>query len=166
MKRFVVVVLVLLATGAAGAAELRLPPGKWWDNPALVERVKLTGEQQGKISELVYKHALTMIDLKAAVERRELELSNLVDQSAFDAAKVRAAFTALQSARQSLETAHFELLLSIRELLSLEQWQALQEMHEEVVRRRAERERQFGEEPAPGRPGLGRQERPGPQRRP
>ncbi len=88
------------------------------------------------------------------------------DQSAFDAAKVRAAFTALQSARQSLETAHFELLLSIRELLSLEQWQALQEMHEEVVRRRAERERQFGEEPAPGRPGLGRQERPGPQRRP
>jgi Spy/CpxP family protein refolding chaperone len=133
----------------------RLPPGKWWENPRLVERVQLTAEQQGKISELVYQHALSMVDLKAAVDKAELELADRVDRSEIDPARVRSAFAAFQAARAALQKERFEMLLAVRQLLSPQQWQELQRIHQELARRRAEqaapRRTQRGG-PAPGQP--------------
>jgi Spy/CpxP family protein refolding chaperone len=150
VKTVMIGALVLAAGSALWARDFNLPPGKWWENPTLVERLKLTDEQQGVIRDKVFDHALKMIDLKANVERRELELSDRVERSDFDPGQVRNAFQALQQARQRLESEHFELLLAIRQILSPEQWQALQELREE--RRRERPGRAMGQGPMGDRP--------------
>lgn len=164
MRRAKILVLTLVVLALAGgvwAQELKLPPGKWWENPRLVERINLTPEQQDKIRNLVYQHAQRMIDLNAEVKHRGLELKDLVDRSTFNASEVRAAFAAFQKARADLERERFELLLSVRQVLTDQQWNELRTMKKERpsmrerMRERAleRRNRQRRDLPAPPPPG-------------
>jgi len=120
--------LVTLGSTAWTRALDPLPPGKWWENEKLAEEIELTQEQQEAIHDVVYQHVMGMIDLNATVKRAELELGELVDNPKFNADAVRAAFNTFQQSRQALETSRFEMLLSVRQILSNEQWQKLQEM--------------------------------------
>jgi periplasmic protein CpxP/Spy len=154
MKRLIVVLLAIAACAPLWAQEReplaglgpRLPAGTWWENPRVVEALQLTAEQQGQIADLVYQHALKMVDLKATVEKSELELKARVDRSELDASAVRAAFGTFQGARAALETERFEMLLGVRQLLSPQQWQALQGLRREVA---AERRTERGESRRP-----------------
>jgi Spy/CpxP family protein refolding chaperone len=163
LRILMIFTLVVAAGSTLWARDFRLPPGKWWENSTLVDRIKLSQEQQGAIRDRVFDHALKMIDLKANVERRELELTERVERSDFDPGQIRSAFQALQTARQRLEAEHFELLLAIRQILSPAQWQALQDLREEMRRERPDRsmgDRPMGPQGPPGerrpRPGPGR----------
>ncbi len=141
-QRFVLLVALVFGRCApAWAAQLNLPPGKWWENPQLVEQLELTEEQQAAIREVVFDHARRMIDLGAAVRKSELELQELVGGPDFDTAKVREAFGNFQAARQALESERFELLLAVREQLTLEQWTLVQGMQRETMRRRGQQDR-------------------------
>ena len=130
-KILVMTLVVLALAGGVWGQELKLPPGKWWENPQLVERINLTPEQQDNIRKLVYQHAQRMIDLNAEVRHRQLELNDLVDRSTLNASEVRAAFAAFQKARADLERERFELLLSVRQVLTDRQWNALRRMKKE-----------------------------------
>lgn len=147
MKRLILGLLILAVAAPVLAQdgprlegpEMRLPPGKWWENPRVVERVRLTAEQQTAIADLVYEHALEMIDLKAALEKAELELKTRVDRRQIEPDRVRASFRAFQAARMALESERFEMLLGVRQLLGPEQWDELQALHREVRRNLADR---------------------------
>jgi Spy/CpxP family protein refolding chaperone len=156
MKRIQYVLLASLMLSfcaSAWAVQLNLPPGKWWENPRLVEQLQLTEEQQGAIREVVFEHARRMIDLGAAVRKSELELEELVGGTDFDTAGVREAFGSFQVARQALESERFELLLAVREQLTLEQWKTVQGMRQDVMRRRGQQDRPMlqGERQSPRR---------------
>jgi len=135
-------VLCLLLASVASTASTRaldpLPPGKWWENEKLAEEIGLTQEQKEAIHAVVYQHAMSMIDLNANVKKAELELGDLVDRSDFDVKAVRAAFNTFQQSRQTLETSRFEMLLSVRQILSNEQWKQLQEMRRKFKMNRPE----------------------------
>ena len=141
MRVVVIVLLVLAASVPASAAEFNLPPGKWWENERLATRIGLTDEQTEEITSLVYDHALEMVDLSAAVKRAELEMANLVRQAEFDSDEVRVAFAEFQRARQALERQRFEMLLSVRGVLTTEQWVQIQEIMQEMRRRRSQEQR-------------------------
>ncbi len=159
MRRTIVMMAAAMAVvGSLAAADLNMPPGKWWENERLSARIGLTAEQRERIDGLVYGHALRMIDLNADVKRAELELANQVDQPGFDPAAVRAAFAAFQKARQALELERFEMLLAVRGVLTAEQWGAIQEMQKELRRRRWSPEGR----PEPGTPPAGRRGGPSP----
>ncbi len=128
------VVVVLLAAGAAAAQPFAVPPGKWWERPAVAGQLGLAPEQVAKLSATTYAHLRSMVDLKAAVEKANLDLAAAAEAEPFDAAKVRTAFGAVQEARLKLESQRFEMLLKIRELLTPDQWRKLQA----VVRERRE----------------------------
>ncbi|MFH1176369.1 MAG: periplasmic heavy metal sensor [Acidobacteriota bacterium] len=117
-----------VALGAAGTVwgqPLQFPPGKWWERPRVVEELALTQEQRSKLDAVTMEHARTMVDLKAAVEKAELDLRAAADSDPFDAARVRGAFGALQQARARLEGERFEMLLEVRQVLTTEQWTKL-----------------------------------------
>jgi len=135
------VLLALAVSGSATAADLNLPPGKWWENERLASRIGLTDEQKEEITSLVYDHALKMVDLSAAVKRSELEMANLVRQASFNDDDVRAAFAAFQAARQKLELERFEMLLAVRGVLTTEQWVQIQDIMQDVRRRRQQEQR-------------------------
>lgn len=143
MRRLGMVILGILLLGVCAsswAVELNLPPGKWWENPALVERLGLSEEQQRSIRHVVFDHARRMIDLTADVKRSELTLGELVSEEDFDDARVREAFAQFQSARKALESQRFELLLAVRGELTQEQWKMIQEARRDAMRRRGQQQ--------------------------
>jgi Spy/CpxP family protein refolding chaperone len=149
---FFAVAVVLLARPAA-AQQFDLPPGKWWDDARLSERIGLSDAQHGAIEELVYEHARRMIDLKAAVDRAGLDLAAAARREEFEEDAVRDAYRAFRSARGKLEDERFEMLVAVRRVLTAEQWSSLQEL-----RRRAPQGRQSpdggGRRPGGSPPGL------------
>jgi Spy/CpxP family protein refolding chaperone len=151
MKKLLIVTVVLaLAAPLAGANEFDLPPGKWWENPRLVEHIGLAEEQQDQIREVVFTYARRMIDLKADVEKAGLDLAESVDQEIFDPAPVRAAHAVFQTARHKLENERFEMLLEVRQILTYEQWRRIEELKQRIKQNRSQQRR-------PGARGTGPQ---------
>jgi Spy/CpxP family protein refolding chaperone len=127
---------LLVVPRAATAADLDLPHGEWWKNERVVQRIGLTAEQQGAIGDLVYAHALRMIDLNAELRKAELALAELVRRSPLDPSEVRKAFGVFQTARRRLETERFEMLLAVRQQLTDAQWGELVEIRRQLERLR------------------------------
>jgi Spy/CpxP family protein refolding chaperone len=129
--------LVLGATWAA-AQPMGVPQGRWWERPRIAEKLALTAEQKARLESIAMTSAKTMIDLKAEVEKAELDLKGAADTEPLAAARIREAFKVLQQARSRLETERFEMLLKDREVLTTEQWHQLQELKRDRERQRAE----------------------------
>ncbi len=132
---------LLLAAVGAMAQPLGVPQGRWWERPRFADELALTAEQKARLETLTVENARGMIDLKAAVEKAELDLRAVAEVEPFDAAKVRAAFREVQQARTRLENERFESLLRVREVLNAEQWRRLRELTRDAVRERAQERR-------------------------
>ena len=50
MRKMMMIVVMVAAATAVGAADFNLPHGKWWENERVVQRIGLTEEQQSAIS--------------------------------------------------------------------------------------------------------------------
>jgi Spy/CpxP family protein refolding chaperone len=133
------IVALMAVAASAGAADFNLPHGKWWENERVIQRIGLTGEQQKAIGDLVYEHALKMIDLNAGLKKAEFELGDLVDRDEFDPAAIRKSFGLFQAARQKLENERFEMLLAVRGELTAEQWRSLLEIRRHLEQMRENR---------------------------
>jgi Spy/CpxP family protein refolding chaperone len=143
MRKLIAAVLMVAAGGTTlWATEFDLPPGRWWDDQRLVERVGLSEVQQEQIGEIFYDSAQRMIDLSATVKKAGLQLAEVVDQKDFDPAAVRQAFAGFQVARQQLERERFEMLLSVRQVLTYEQWRKIQEIRRHIQRNRQQQDMQ------------------------
>lgn len=134
MRHLLLACLIVTGAGVAGAQDVNLPPGKWWENDRLAERIDLAVEQKDAIRTLVYEHAHRMIDLNANVKRSELELANLVASADFEDSAARKAFNGLVEARATLEKERFEMLLAVRGVLTADQWMQIQEIRREFRR--------------------------------
>lgn len=141
MKKWLIICVLIAAVPPLGAQEFDLPPGKWWEDPRLAERIGLGEEQQDRIRDLVYKGAREMIDFKAAADVAGLDLAEVVNSSQFDPEAVRTAYAAYQNARRQLENARFEMLLEVRQVLTNEQWQKLQEIKLRMQQMRGQQRR-------------------------
>jgi Spy/CpxP family protein refolding chaperone len=146
-KTLIIIAILAVATPLAAADEFDLPPGRWWENPRLVDHIGLTDEQQGQIREIVFAYARRMIDLKAEVDKAGLDLASTVDQQEFDPAPVRAAHAVFQTARHKLENERFEMLLEVRQVLTYDQWRKIEEMKQRMKQNR-------GQQRPPGAPGM------------
>ncbi len=148
--------MAALLLPAVGEAQMPpIPPGRWWERPRAAERLALSAEQRARLEELTIRHARELADLKAEVEKAEIDLRAAADREPFDAAAVRRAFTALQQARSRMEAQRFEMLLAIRETLTAPQWALLKELTREWVRdatRDAGGRERFGPRPMRPRP--------------
>ncbi len=129
--------------------------GRWWNNPKIVERLKLTDDQRKAFDGILLEHRKTLIDLRANVDKAELEMEPLMSADQPNEAKILAQIDKVAQSRAELEKANARFLLAIRAKLTPEQWKQLQAD-------RAEHE-QRGREWGPGRQGRdGRgQNRPG-----
>jgi len=55
--------------------------GRWWNNPKIVERLKLTDDQRKAFDQILLDHREKLIDLRANVEKTELAMEPLVQMS-------------------------------------------------------------------------------------
>jgi Spy/CpxP family protein refolding chaperone len=102
------------------------PPGRWWTDPALVQRLALTADQQKRIDTLFQQSRLKLIDLSAGVQKEEAVLEPLLEGDRPDEAQVLAQIDRIAQARAELEKANARMLLGFRGVLTLDQWKKLQ----------------------------------------
>jgi protein CpxP len=102
------------------------PPGRWWTDPALVQRIGLTADQQKRIDTLFQQNRLKLIDLSAGVQKEEATLEPLLEADRPDESQVLAQIDRIAQARAELEKANARMLLGFRGVLTLDQWKKLQ----------------------------------------
>jgi Spy/CpxP family protein refolding chaperone len=102
------------------------PPGIWWRNPDLIQKLALTADQQKRMDDIFQQSRLQLIDLKAAVEKQEVLLEPLLAANPPDTNKVLAQIDRAAQARAELEKANAKMLLGIRTVLTPDQWTKLQ----------------------------------------
>jgi len=102
------------------------PPGRWWTDPALVQRLGLTADQQKRIDTLFQQNRLKLIDLSAGVQKEEATLEPLLEADRPDEAQVLGQIDRIAQARAELEKANARMLLGFRGVLTLDQWKKLQ----------------------------------------
>jgi Spy/CpxP family protein refolding chaperone len=105
------------------------PPGaqgRFWNNPRVVERLKLTDVQCKEFEEIFMQHREKLIDLRASLAKAELALEPLVRDSQPNETKILAQIDKVAQARAELEKANAAYLLAIRGKLTTEQWAQVQ----------------------------------------
>jgi Spy/CpxP family protein refolding chaperone len=102
------------------------PQGAWWKNPMVVQRLSLTADQTRKMDDIFQQSRLQLIDLKATVEKQQVMLEPMLSANPLDVAKASAQIDKVAQARADLEKANAKMLLSIRGVLTADQWTKLQ----------------------------------------
>ncbi len=161
-SRFLLVLAVAFAIAAPVFAQLpETPPGKWWKRPRVVQLLKLTAEQQDKLEAIFARNRRSFIDLKADVEKSQIDVEELVAKKDADPKKVSEAIDALEQARAKLRKSVAMMFLDQKAVLTQEQWAQFLERRDDwrrermEDRRRGEMERRGGMGPpgqAPARP--------------
>jgi Spy/CpxP family protein refolding chaperone len=125
--------------------------GRWWNNPNLIDRLKLTDTQRKSMDGILLQHRETLIDLRGNLQKAELLLEPLMRDDQPNEGKILAQIDKVAQARAELEKANARFLLEIRGTLAPDQWKQVQEI-------RADRKfNQDGSRPAWGQrePGHG-----------
>ena len=102
------------------------PPGMWWKNPDLVQKLALTADQQKRMDDIFQQSRLQLIDLKANLEKQEVTLEPMLDANPPDTNKILAQIDKTAQARAELEKGNARMLLGIRNVLTPDQWTKLQ----------------------------------------
>jgi len=113
-------------------------PGRWWDNPNIAQQVGITDDQKKKMDDVFQQNKLRLIDLKAAVEKQEAIMEPLIQADQPDEAKILSQIDSIAQARAELEKANARMLLSIRTMLTPDQWKKLRAMVHQRMQERSE----------------------------
>jgi Spy/CpxP family protein refolding chaperone len=131
------------------------PPGIWWHNADLIQKLTLTPDQQKRMDDILQQSRLQLIDLRANVEKQELLMEPMLAANPPDTNKVLAQIDHAAQARAELEKANAKMLLGIRNVLTPDQWTKLQTEQRDNHRSRMNRGGGPGGSGGPGGPGGG-----------
>jgi periplasmic protein CpxP/Spy len=99
--------------------------GRWWNNPRIVDKYKLTDSQRKSMDDIYQQHRMNLIDLHANLEKAEAGMEPLIGQDQPDENKILAQIDQVAQARAELEKANARMLLDLRRQLTPEQWKDL-----------------------------------------
>jgi protein CpxP len=102
------------------------PRGRWWDNPAIAQKLTLSTDQQKKMDDIFLQSRLKLIDQHASVEKEEAILEPLLSAEQPDESRILAQIDKVAQSRAELEKANARMLLGLRGVLTTAQWKTLQ----------------------------------------
>jgi Spy/CpxP family protein refolding chaperone len=137
------------ARGPAEISAVEAMQGRKFD--AVADRLKLSPELRTKVQDAVYKSSGAALEIKARIDRAELDLKHLMGQASFEDKAVLKAVDALNGAEAELRKNRVQLMLDVRKLLTPDQWKELLRARAEQRERRRDRADGGG----PGGPGKG-----------
>jgi Spy/CpxP family protein refolding chaperone len=132
-----------------------VPPGKWWKRPRVVESLAITAEQQEKLDATFAKNRRAFIDLKADVEKRQLDLEELLTKKGTDSKRISDATDALEQSRGRLGKARTMMIVDMKGILTDEQWKKINDSREQWRREGSEDRRSRMERSGRGPGGFG-----------
>ena len=133
--------------------------GRWWNNPTVIDRLKLTDDQRKQMDDILLNHREKLIDMRASLEKAELALEPLVGADQPNESQILSQIDKVAQARAELEKANARFLLALRAKLTPDQWKELQTWRGERMRRWREGREGKGPQgpPPPGGPAPGPQ---------
>jgi Spy/CpxP family protein refolding chaperone len=119
--------------GDRGRVELRMrdegggpfPPGKWWKNSELVQKIGISEAQVQQMEKIFQDTRLKLIDMHANLQKQEALMEPLVESDRPDETKVLQQIDKVASARAELEKTNAQMMLGIRKILTVDQWNKL-----------------------------------------
>ena len=143
-RLLVAAALAAAFTGTALAQMPETPPGKWWKRPRVIQVLKLTPDQQDRLEEIFARNRRSFVDLKADVEKNQIDVEELFAKKDSDPKKVSAAVDALEQSRARLRKSMTMMFLEQKAVLTPQQWTQFLERRDDWRRERQE-ERRRGE---------------------
>ena len=104
--------------------------GRWWNNPKITEKLKLTDDQRKAMDDIFQKHREKLIDLRANLEKAEVEMEPLVKADQPNESAVMSQIDKVAQARAELEKANARFLFALRAKLTPEQWKQVQDFRQ------------------------------------
>jgi periplasmic protein CpxP/Spy len=105
--------------------------GRWWNNPTVIDKLKLTDDQRKAMDDILQQHREQLIDMRAGVEKAEVAMQPLIDADQPNESAVLSQIDRIAQARAELEKANARFLLQLRAKLTPDQWKQLQAMRTE-----------------------------------
>lgn len=102
------------------------PGGRWWNDPAMVEKLGLSEDQRKNMDDILQQHRTELVDMRAAVEKAEIAMEPLIQADAPNEQQILAQIDRIAQARAELEKANARFLLAIRAKLTPDQYRELQ----------------------------------------
>jgi Spy/CpxP family protein refolding chaperone len=107
------------------------PGGRWWNDQAMVDKLGLSEDQRKNMDDILLQHRERLIDLRATLEKSELDLEPLMGADTPNESQILAQIDKVAQARAELEKANARFLLAIRAKLTPDQYRQLQAAHAE-----------------------------------
>lgn len=104
--------------------------GQFWNNPRIVEQLKLTDDQRKAMDGILQDHRMKLIDLRANLEKAEVTMQPLMSADDPNETAILAQIDKIAQARAELEKASARFLLAIRSKLTADQWKQVQQLRE------------------------------------
>ena len=135
---------ILLALLLSGSLLAQMPKSlyAWWSRPVIARQLNLTNVQRQQIRATVVEYRPRLIDIRAEVNKAEIDLQAQFDHDPVDQAKANQAIERLIAARADLTRTLSQMSLKLRAVLTEQQWRDLQRL------RPGQGEEQSSESPA------------------
>jgi Spy/CpxP family protein refolding chaperone len=108
-----------------------MPPGTWWRRPEIIQTLSLSSEQQKNLDSIFLQSRTQLVQMHATLEEQQLQLEPLLAANPVDDARVMTIVAKIADTRAELEKANAKMLLSLRKVLTSDQWTKLQAMRPE-----------------------------------
>jgi Spy/CpxP family protein refolding chaperone len=140
-KKLCGILLFILVFFTSIAFGQKMPPGKWWHSPQASEKLNLNNEEKNQLDERFLESRRKLIDLKAAVEKEQLELDALMDKEPLNESSVMERFKKLETERANLAAERFGFILEVRKIIGFERFQNLKTAFKGFREKRHQRDR-------------------------
>src|SRR5579863_7152950 len=133
MQKFGILKIAILGVALAGAllAQPPRPPMAtqyWWENKVAVNSLNLSETQTRQLGSIQGSYVSRLMDLRAAVNKAESNLEDVFNQTSPDELKAEAVIDQYANSRENLTRALSKLSLQMRNVLTADQWQELQNL--------------------------------------
>jgi Spy/CpxP family protein refolding chaperone len=128
------------------------PEGKWWKNPRVAAELGLSPDQSVEIEKIFVRTRPKLIDLRAELEKKQLDLQVAMDDKTADRSAVEKKIESVEIARAALQKTRALMLLDMKQVLKPDQWEHLVQKQQERREHMQERRRRLQEEGARPRP--------------
>jgi len=125
MRRYILLGLLL-----SGSVFGQMPKSlyAWWSKPVIARQLNLTNVQRQQIRATVLQFRPHLIDIRAEVNKAEIDLEAQFDHDPVDQTKANQSIERLIAARADLTRTLSQMSLKLRTVLTDQQWRDLQRL--------------------------------------
>lgn len=124
-KKISIIIAILIMALPSMALAQGGPAGRWWCTPNLSGQLNLTDQEKTKLDSLYQANRTRLIDMRAAVEKEQVALEDLMSKDPLNEAQITAQYKRLDKARATMAEERFKYFLEVRKILGADRFQKL-----------------------------------------